>query len=121
MIGLRRVPASEAGRRVGVRMRRQKLLTAADPPRVWSILDEAALRQPVGGPAVMREQLRRLTEVAALPDVPDVVYIEQLAGARCLEKPADADRYLDVINRLSATALNPDHTIGFLTGMINDM
>ena len=69
MIGLRRVPASEAGRRVGVRMRRQKLLTAADPPRVWSILDEAALRQPVGGPAVMREQLRRLTEVAALPDV----------------------------------------------------
>lgn len=150
MIGLRRAAASEIDRRVSVRMRRQKLLTAADPPRVWSILDEAALRRPVGGPAVMREQLRRLTEVAALPDVtlqivpfhagahdgaggsftvlrfaepdvPDVVYIEQLAGAQYLEKPADADRYLDVINRLSATALNPDHTIGFLTGMINDM
>jgi hypothetical protein len=150
MIGLRRADAGEIHRRVSVRMQRQKMLTAADPPRVWSILDEAALRRPVGGAVVMREQLRRLIEVAALsnitlqvvpfavgahdgaggsftvlrfaePDVPDVVYIEQLAGAQYLEKPADADRYLDVINRLSATALNPDRTIDFITGMIRDM
>ena len=98
----------------------------------------------------MCEQLRYLTEVAALPnvtlqvvpfrvgphdaaggsftvlrfaepDVPDVVYIEQLTGAQYLEKPADADRYLDVINRLSATALNPDDTTDFLRGAIGDM
>ena len=39
LIGLRRASASEVDRRVSVRMRRQKLLTAADPPRVWAILD----------------------------------------------------------------------------------
>jgi hypothetical protein len=149
-IGLRRAPASDVDRRVRVRMRRQELLTAADPPRIWSILDEAALRRPVGGPKVMREQLHRLVEVAQLPsvtlqvipfragahdgaggpftalrfsepDVPDVVYIEQLTGAQYLDKPADVDHYLDIINRLSATALSPDGTTSFLTEIIREM
>jgi transcriptional regulator with XRE-family HTH domain len=149
-IGLRGAAASEIDRRVGIRMRRQELLTAAQPPRVWSVLDEAALRRPVGGTEVMRGQLRRLAEVARLPnvtlqvvpfsvgahdgaggaftvlrfgepDVPDVVYIEQLTGAIYLEKSADADHYLDVINRLSATSLSPSRTIRFLTELIREM
>lgn len=150
MIGLRRAAAGEIDRRVGVRMKRQELLTGANPPRVWSILDEAAVRRPVGGTKVMREQLRYLTEAAQLPnvtlqvipfrlgahdgaggsftvlrfgepDVPDVVYIEQLTGAQYLEKRADADHYLDVINRLSATALSPDHTTRFFAEVISEM
>jgi Domain of unknown function (DUF5753)/Helix-turn-helix domain len=149
MIGSRRAARAEIDRRVGVRLRRQDLLTIASPPRVWSIVDEAALRRPVGGPEVMREQLRRLVEVTELTnvtlqvvpfrvgahdgaggsftvlrfgeqDVPDVVYIEQLTGAQYLEKRADTDHYLDVINRLSATALSPDDTIAFLTGLIDE-
>jgi transcriptional regulator with XRE-family HTH domain len=150
MIGSRPAAAGEVDRRVGVRIRRQELLTAANPPRVWSILDEAALRRPVGGSEVMRGQLRRLIEVTRLPnvtlqvvpfragahdgaggsftvlrfgerDIPDVVYIEQLTGAQYLEKRADTDHYLDVINRLSATALSPDHTIRFLAEIIREM
>ena len=50
-------------------MKRQELLTAAKPPRVWSVVDEAALRRPVGGVKVMQAQLRRLAEVAELPNV----------------------------------------------------
>jgi transcriptional regulator with XRE-family HTH domain len=150
MIGSRRAARAEVDRRVGVRMRRQELLTAANPPRVWSILDEAAIRRPVGGPEVMRGQLRRLIEVTRLPnvtlqvvpfragahdgaggsftvlrfgepDVSDVVYIEQLTGAQYLEKRADVDHYLDVLNRLGATALSPADTIGFLTEAIREM
>jgi transcriptional regulator with XRE-family HTH domain len=150
MIGSRRAAQAEVDRRVGVRMRRQELLTAANPPRVWAILDEAAIRRPVGGSEVMRGQLSRLIEVTRLPnvtlqvvpfragahdgaggsftvlrfgepDVSDVVYIEQLTGAQYLEKRADVDHYLDVLNRLSATALSPAHTIGFLTEAIREM
>jgi hypothetical protein len=147
-IGLRAGTAAEITRRVRVRMKRQELLTAPEAPRIWSILDEAALRRPVGGTEVMREQLNRLTELARLPnvtlqvvpfsvgghdaaggsftvlrfgDVPDIVYIEQLTGAQYLDKPADADHYLDVINRLSATSLSPGRSIRFLAEVIRDM
>jgi hypothetical protein len=138
----RNVSPEEIDRWVAVRMKRQELLTAANPPRVWSIMDEAALRRPVGGVAAMRAQLRRLAEVAELPnvtlqvvpfragghdaaggsftilrfnepDVPDVVYIEQLTGAIYLEKPAATDQYLDIMNRLSAISLSPAHTVPF--------
>jgi len=148
-IGSRRAAASEIDRLVAVRMKRQKLLTAAEPPRIWSILDEAALRRPVGGTAVMRAQLARLAEVAELShvtlqvipfragghdaaggsftvlrfseaDVPDIVYIEQLTGAQYLEKRSDVDHYLDVMNRLSATSLSPDGTVDFLAAVIRE-
>ena len=141
-LGHRNVSPDEIDRWVAVRMKRQELLTAANPPRVWSIIDEAALRRPVGGVTVMRAQLRRLAEVAELPnvtlqvvpfqagghdaaggsftilrfsepDVPDVVYIEQLTGAIYLEKPTATDNYLDIMNRLSATSLSPAQTIPF--------
>ena len=141
-LGHRNVSPDEIDRWVAVRMKRHELLTSANPPRVWSIMDEAALRRPVGGVTVMRAQLRRLAEVAELPnvtlqvvpfqagghdaaggsftilrfsepDVPDVVYIEQLTGAIYLEKPAATDNYLDIMNRLSATSLSPAQTIPF--------
>ena len=36
---------------------RQQLLEREDPPLLWTIISEPALRNPVGGPAVLREQL----------------------------------------------------------------
>lgn len=54
-------------RLVEIRMRRQEILTRPDPPRVWAIVDEAALHRLVGGSEVMREQLQRLAEVSVLP------------------------------------------------------
>lgn len=57
--------------KVRVRMERQKALTRTDPTplKVWMILGEAALRQQVGGPGVLREQLLHLVELAQLPNV----------------------------------------------------
>jgi hypothetical protein len=122
---------------------RQEPLTNPNPPRVWSVMDEAALRRPVGGRDVMRGHLRRLVEVTEMPsvtlqvvpfghgghaaasgsftilrfdepDLPDVVYIEQLTSALYLDSRQDVDHYLEVMNRLSADALTPAMSVGFI-------
>ncbi|ETK33779.1 Scr1 family TA system antitoxin-like transcriptional regulator [Microbispora sp. ATCC PTA-5024] len=60
---------AEIERRIAVRMERQRRLAGPDAIAYWAVVDEAALRRPVGGPAVMAEQLRRLQEVAVQPNV----------------------------------------------------
>jgi len=141
---------NELDRRVSLRMKRQDLLVGKPPPRVWSVMDEAALRRPVGGPAVMRAQLHRLREAAELPnvtlqvvpfnrgghagaggsftvlrfrepDLPDVVYIEQLTSALYLDRRAELDHYMEVMNRLSAEGLTPIGTTQFLSALIREM
>ena len=49
LLGHGRAPAEEVERRVDLRMARQELLTRADPPQLWAVVDEAALRRPIGG------------------------------------------------------------------------
>jgi transcriptional regulator with XRE-family HTH domain len=60
--------ADEVDRLVDLRLNRQKLLERANPPKLWVILDEAALHRPVGGRQAMRRQLNRLLECAAIED-----------------------------------------------------
>ena len=45
-------------------MERQAVLDGAAPPELGLVLSEGALRVQVGGPDVMRAQLRKLAEVA---------------------------------------------------------
>jgi transcriptional regulator with XRE-family HTH domain len=61
----------EVGRRVDLRLARQHILKRPDPPRLWLVVDETALRRPAAttGPAVMRAQLNKLTEAAARPNI----------------------------------------------------
>jgi transcriptional regulator with XRE-family HTH domain len=135
-LGNKTASAEEIDRRVSVRLKRQGVLTSPEPPQVWSVMDEAVLRRPVGGRTVMCAQLAHLIEVAGLPqvtiqvvpfargghaaaggsfsvlrfaepDVPDVVYIEQLTSALYLESREDVDHYLEVMNELSTQALTP--------------
>jgi hypothetical protein len=149
MLGHTSAPADEIERRVSLRLNRQDLLNGPDPPQVWTILDEGALRRPVGGSAVMRAQLDHLVEVSGLrhvtiqivpfsrgghaaaggsftvlrfgePEVPDVVYIEQLTSALYLDKHEDVDHYMEVMNHLSAEALTPADSARFVAGIIRD-
>src|SRR5262249_55092874 len=119
------------------------------PPRVWAVMDEAVLRRPVGGREVMRAQLHRLAEVSALqqvtlqvvpfglgghaatggaftilrldePDLPDVVYIEQLTSALYLESRPDVDHYMKIMTGLSAAALPPAATAKFIRTITAD-
>jgi Domain of unknown function (DUF5753)/Helix-turn-helix domain len=149
VLGHRDARIGEIDRRVAVRMKRQELLAAPGPPRLWAILDEAALRRPVGGPRVMRGQVRRLLETAEMPavtlqvlpfaagghdaggtftilrfaegDVADVVYVEQLTGATYVDKPDALDYHRDVMNRLASAALAPAATADFLAEMLREI
>jgi hypothetical protein len=149
VLGHRAAPEMEIDRRVNLRLTRQELLTTPEPPRVWSIMDEAALRRPVGGWEVMRAQLSHLLDVADLPqvtvqvvpfrrgghaaaggsfsvlrfsepDLPDVVYIEQLTSALYLERRPDVDHYMEIMSRLSAEALTPAGTARLIKEIIRD-
>ena len=69
LLGNRSAPPSEIERRVRLRLRRQELLAGKDPRRISAIMDEAVLRRPVGGAAVMRAQMHHLIDAAGLPHV----------------------------------------------------
>jgi len=126
-------PAEEIDRRVSIRMKRQQRLTEPDPPELWAVLDEAALRRAPGGRNVMRAQLEHLLQITDLPnvtlqivpfhagphaaaggpftilrfsepDVPDLVYLEQLNSALYLDQPDDVLDYMTVMNHLCVQA-----------------
>jgi transcriptional regulator with XRE-family HTH domain len=140
-----RPDATEADveRRIKARLTRQKLLTDPNPPEYWAILDEAVLHRTVGGRAIMREQLTRMIELAALPHVtlqvvpfsagahagmeapflilgfpeqadPDVVYVEHATSGVYLEQPSDVHRYTLMFDHLRAAALKPDDTVAMV-------
>jgi len=133
LLGHAGAPAGEVERRVSLRMARQAVLTRQQPPRMWVVLDEAVLRRPVGGTEVMRGQVRHLIEATALPNVtvqvipfgagghaaaggafsilrfgapelPDLVYIEQLTSALYLDKRHSVDHYTEVMDTLCLEA-----------------
>jgi hypothetical protein len=142
--------ADEVDRRVALRMGRQKLLTRENPPRYWVIMDEAALRRPMGGRDVHVAQIERLIDLVGEPnitlqvmpfrygghaadggaftimrfpetDLPDVVYMEYLTGAHYIDKPEEVERYAAVMERLSVAGTSPDRTREILTGMLKDI
>jgi transcriptional regulator with XRE-family HTH domain len=135
--------------RVTARMERQALLTRDNPLQLWAIMDEAAARRVVGGPAVMREQLARLRDTAALPNVtvqvipydagahpgmpgsfivlefPDpadqsLVYIDSMAGDLFLDAGMEVRRYILIFGHLRAAALRPDKSLTLLAGIAEE-
>lgn len=54
---------------VEARMRRQWILEQPEPPYFWAVLDEAALKRPIGGAKCMGEQLARLLDTEHCPHV----------------------------------------------------
>ncbi|MQA61889.1 MAG: helix-turn-helix domain-containing protein [Actinophytocola sp.] len=125
-------------RRIALRLQRQKILLRPTAPRLWAFVDEAALRRPIGGPAVMKKQLEALLEWTKLPhialqllayersghaaegaftvlrfaepELPDIVYIEHLTGALYLDKREENEPYGRAIDRLAIDAETPDRT-----------
>lgn len=126
-------------RYVALRMERQSLLTRRDAPRVWIVMDETALRRPVGGSDVMREQIDKLLDAVELPHVtlqiapfaagphpgtygpfvlfrfamaelPDMVYSEYLTGAVYLDARTEVATHLEVMDRMAAQAATAHRT-----------
>jgi transcriptional regulator with XRE-family HTH domain len=140
----------EIDNRVNLRLGRQRMLTAPGGPRLWVVVDEAALRRPIGGPEVMRGQLLHLLEAARLPsvtlqvasfgvggpavgggpitirwfeepDLPNIVYLEQLTSALYLDKQDDIDTYTTVMDRISVAAETPQESVSFLERLIEEI
>ncbi|MEU6403066.1 helix-turn-helix transcriptional regulator [Streptomyces sp. NPDC046985] len=138
---------ADVDKRVQVRMRRQERISAAESPlRLWTVLDEAALRRVVGNRSLMRDQLEHLVEQSWLPHVtvqvipfdlgahpglngqyailefPDaadssVVYIEGVTSDLYLEKANDVQKYSVMYEHLRAQALNVEQSRQFITDM----
>ncbi|MFY1635201.1 helix-turn-helix domain-containing protein [Solwaraspora sp. WMMB335] len=73
---------TEVERRVDVRMARQVRLDGNDPIRISTVISEGALRQQVGGPAVMRGQLDHLaTLMTERPEQVEIRVMPFTAGA----------------------------------------
>ena len=140
---------AEVERRVELRMRRQAILSAPDGPTLWAVVDEAALRRSLAGAELQREQLDRLIELNRLsnvalqiaplrygghaaaggpftilrfrePDLPDIVYLEQLTSALYLDKRDDVDAYIQVMERLCVDSLTPERTIDLLASILKE-
>lgn len=129
--------------RVAMRMNRQRVLARPDGPRLWVVLDEIALRRPVGSAKIMKSQLGHLADLMSTPTLtlqvmpygigghmaeggpfsilrfpeavlPDVVYLEFFGGGTYLDQRGDVDRYTQAWDQLCIDSTTPSHTVDVL-------
>lgn len=141
-----RESATDVHRRVELLMRRQRLIDKPDAPRVWMVVEEAALRRPIGGSEVWRGQLDHLAQLCARPNVTlqvlpdrvggpaisdaaftllrfaapelsDIAHLHTPMGAQFLDKSADLDHVNSIWDRLCVCAASPAHTAQFLDAL----
>ena len=139
----------ETDRLVFLRKERQRRFTAGGL-RLWAVIDEMALRRPVGNPALMRAQLEYLLEIGDRPgltlqvtpypdgasylvpgsfsilkfataDLPDVVYVEQLTSAMYLDKRSDVEQYTAALDKVGATSTTPEQTKTFIRALLGEL
>ncbi len=149
LLGHGSASAGEIERRVNLRMARQAVLDRTNAPNLWVVLDEAVLQRPFGDWEIMRGQLKHLLEMAqrpqvtiqvipfnagghaaaggpfsilrfAEPDLPDVVYLEQLNSALYLDKPEAVDEYLMVMERVCMEAATPADSLDAIRRMLRE-
>ena len=142
------IAVNEAERHVILRKERQRRFTEGRL-KLWAIIEENALRRPMGSKEILRDQLRYLLSLCtkrnltlqvipygagghAVPtgfsilrfaerDLPDVVYVENLTSALYLDKQVDVDRYLLAMERLSIVAYEPQETPRILEEIIRQL
>jgi transcriptional regulator with XRE-family HTH domain len=140
-------PVSEIERRIELRMCRQQILRRSRPAQLWVLIDEAALRRPVGDRATMAAQLRYLRDACDMENVtiqvltfrrggrvvegpftilrlperelPDVIYLEHFATAVYLDRRSDL--YLHTMNVLTMEAESPKETPGILNRILAEV
>lgn len=135
-------------RLTAARMERQELLTCARPPRLWMVLDEAALRRTIGSPDAMRGQLLRLLEyrespavvIQVLPnsagthaglngsmnllsfdDSPTVAYAEGYGGGQTLTDSDEVRRCGMKYDLVRAAALSPDDSAELIAEVVEEL
>jgi transcriptional regulator with XRE-family HTH domain len=147
--GHRGSPPAEIERRVELRMRRQQILHRPRAPRLWALIDEAALRRPVGGRVTMSAQIRQLLAACDMPNLTvqvltfrgsghvaegpftllrlpghelrDVIYLEHLAAAVYLDRLDDVSYYVHMMDLLAVEAESADATKDILNKILAEV
>jgi transcriptional regulator with XRE-family HTH domain len=142
LVGIPRLDDAAIEERIEERRIRQQLMTRENPPLIEIMLDEAVLRRPLGGSAVMREQLDQILTVAKYPNVtvrvlpfkvgahpalesnfillkfagqaPSIVYVEGLVGQIYVERQQEVHQYLVAVGQLRDMALSPQDSAAFV-------
>ncbi|MEV0538231.1 helix-turn-helix domain-containing protein [Nocardia salmonicida] len=142
--------AEDADRALALRMERQAILDRPTPAVLRSVIEESALRRPLGGRQVLTEQLQHLLTMAELPNVhlqvlpltagghaapggqfnvltfsahelPDIVYVEQLSSALYLDRKTDVDLYSSTMKHLEEQSLSTAESMSFLQQLTESM
>lgn len=130
--------------RVQLRLARQRILDNDDPPKVWCVLHEAALRSIFGGADIQRAQLQQLGKLARRPNIdiqvlpfkavahsggtstfnilsfselehdPGAVYVQTKIKGYYYEEPQELSTYRDAMTRLQVQALTPKQSSAFI-------
>lgn len=138
-----RAPTAEIHRRVELLTRRQRLLERTDPPRVWLIVEEAALTNPFSGSLIRHTQLDHLAALAARPHITvqvmpadvggpaisgvaftllrfadpelcDIAHLNQPTGALLLDQRRELDRFNEIWDRLCVCARTPQQSARYI-------
>jgi transcriptional regulator with XRE-family HTH domain len=148
VLALGDIPADEMERYVMLRKQRQRRFAAGEL-RLWAVVDEDTLRRPVGDPQALREQLSYLLQACQSrnlvlqviprgvgghaapsgfsilrfgdPEMPDIVYVEQLTSALYLDKRPEVDRYLLAMERMSIVATEPRASTQVIKAILEEM
>jgi transcriptional regulator with XRE-family HTH domain len=144
--GLPHAAPEEIDRLVDLRVERQGLLTRAEAPLLWVVMDETVLRRTIGGPQVMRDQIGALIDATQMPNVrlqvipfaagphpamygpfhifrfqlpelPDIAYSESLVGGVYFDDRDDVSAFLEALDRMCAQAAPAQSTKAILDGM----
>src|SRR5690606_589276 len=135
----------EVERRVEVRMMRQHILSRADAPRLWAVIDESAFRKIPRD--IAAEQIQHLIDVQRtslriqvlpdevgphsgmdgsfvildFPDDPSTVYLEQSGSALFVEDPQQMEHYETVYDLVHASALSVDDSLAWMRRRIETL
>lgn len=146
---MRGKPVGEAEKLVLMRLGRREVLASRDAPHLTAIISENALREPIGGYAVMAEQLHKVAELAEWPNIDvrvvpagctrwhpghvgpfvvfefpkaqPIVHLEHYRSAAFLHNPGVAREYLDAITTLLSFAMDDAESIAFITKCADEM
>ncbi|CAM5307573.1 transcriptional regulator [Streptomyces abikoensis] len=139
----------DVGDKLSARMNRQAILDGPTPPWFWSILDEAALYRVIGSPAVMRNQLQHLLELAERPRIRirvlpfkraipggvtsvgammlltrpgkgETVYWESGLNGAFLDHPGEVEVYTTFYDHLELEALPPQASIDLIHNALEE-
>ena len=133
---------------VGLRMRRQAILTRRNPPRLHWVLSELGLRQQLGGRKVMNKQIRHLIDLSERPNItinvlpanvaahpgllgqfiimdfsddPTLVYVEDKTTGLFLDDPEKVAIYKLTSEKLTDLALDEQGSLRLLQSIVRDL